>query len=111
MGTCQAKHIFPEKQYQKHWCNSHGGRTEYMLDDNSRVDCLTDQYAIEFDYASKWAESIGQSLYYGLMTNKTPGIVLIMEDYDKDIKNYNRLELMGMHYGIKVWRMKPEDLH
>lgn len=63
-----------ERYYQDKWCNNHNGETEYILSDKTRVDCLTETHAIEFDFAGKW-EAIGQSLHYGLMTSKTPGIV------------------------------------
>jgi hypothetical protein len=75
----QAAHLYKEKDYQEVWCKKAGGITEYVLDDGARVDCLTDEYAIEFDFASKWAEAVGQSLYYALKTGKKPGIVLILE--------------------------------
>lgn len=75
----QAAHQYKEKDYQEVWCKKAGGITEYVLDDGARVDCLTDDYAIEFDFAQKWAEAVGQSLYYALKTGKKPGIVLILE--------------------------------
>lgn len=75
----QAAHQYKEKEYQEVWCKKAGGITEYVLDDGARVDCLTDEYAIEFDFAPKWAEAVGQSLYYALKTGKKPGIVLILE--------------------------------
>lgn len=74
-----AAHLYKEKEYQEVWCKQAGGVTEYVLDDGARVDCLTDEYAIEFDFAPKWAEAVGQSLYYALKTVKKPGIVLIIE--------------------------------
>ncbi len=50
-----------------------------VLPDKARVDCVTDTHAIEFDFAKKWGESIGQALYYATILNKQAGIVLIME--------------------------------
>jgi len=41
-----------------------GGVIEYVLQDKTRVDCLTEEHAIEFDFANHWAESIDQALYY-----------------------------------------------
>ena len=66
--------------------------------------------AIEFDFAQKWAESIGQSLYYGLCTGKNSGIVLIMENPQKDIKYLNRLNEVAKKYNIKVWTITPQDM-
>ena len=74
-----AKHRHLEKEYQAAWCSAHNGIMEYKLEDSTRVDCLTSDYAVEFDFASKWAESIGQSLYYAQRTKRKPAVVLIME--------------------------------
>ena len=78
---------------------------EYKLDDNTRVDCLTNEYAVEFDFASKWSESIGQSLYYALKTDLKPAVVLIMEKPAKDLKYLNRLYQVSNKFGITVYTM------
>lgn len=87
--------IMYEKDYVNQYCD---GQREYVLPDKTRIDCLTDEYAIEFDYAKKWAESIGQSLYYAKKTGKKPAVAIILKqasdkkyiqrinDVDKDIK-------------------------
>ena len=100
-----AKHKHLEKEYQAAWCGAHGGIMEYKLDDNTRVDCLTNEYAVEFDFASKWAESIGQSLYYALKTDLKPAVVLIMEKPAKDLKYLNRLYQVSNKFGITVYTM------
>lgn len=97
-----SRHIHPEKYYQERWCNEHSGVIEYRLDDATRVDCLTDEYAIEFDFAPKWAESVGQALYYSLMTGKLPGVVLIMEK-EGNKRHLERLNALASRYNIKVW--------
>lgn len=76
-----ASHHLPERYYQSQWSIKHGGITEYRLDDNSRVDILTDDYAIEVDFCShKIYEAVGQSLYYAYKTHKQPAILLIIEN-------------------------------
>ena len=87
----QAKHEFKEKEYQKYWCNLHNGIMEYKLDDNTRIDCLTNKLAVEFDFAPKWHECIGQALYYGKKTKRMPACVLILEQPD-DIRFFYRLK-------------------
>ena len=79
------------------------GQIEYRLQDKTRVDCLTATYAIEFDFATKWAEAIGQSLHYGAMTNHKSGVVLIMENKAKDIKYLKRLNKVAIDHNITVW--------
>lgn len=82
--------LHPEAYYQTKWCNENKGQTEYELKDLTRVDCFTDTEAVEFDFANKWAECIGQSLYYGISTNKTPACALIIEqEKDKRYISHN----------------------
>ena len=104
-----AAHVHLEKEYQEVWCQQHNGQLEYRLEDLSRVDCLTDDYAVEFDFAAKWAESVGQALYYGLKTGKSPGVVLILED-EKDRKHLPKIKLLADKYKIKLWEMGPEEV-
>lgn len=109
-SPCFSAHLYLEKEYQGQWCKAQKGQLEYILNDKARIDCLTDNYAIEFDFASKWAESIGQALYYALSTGKAPGVVLIMENPEKDVKYLNRLNDVAKKYNIKVWTMTPQDM-
>ncbi len=75
-----AAHQHKEKEYQDAWWAQQKGTVEYVLDDKARVDCLTSEYAVEFDFAPTWAESIGQALYYATKTGKKPGVVWIFEE-------------------------------
>ena len=95
-----------EKEYQEPWCKSVGGEIEYVLPDKTRIDCLTDDYAIEFDFAKKWAESLGQAMHYSLMTNRTGGIVLIMKS-DNDLKYWKRIQrvIYEMRLPINTWML------
>ena len=103
-APCFAGRLHPEKWYQDKWCEEHRGQTEVVLPDRTRCDCLTDTHAIEFDFGNKWAEAIGQALYYSLQTGKRPGIVLIIESI-KDRKYWIRLNSIIKYYDlpIDVW--------
>jgi len=69
-----------ELKVSRAWCQRRGGRVEYRLPDGTRVDCLTDKYAVEVEYAPKWAEAVGQSLYYAsYFPNRLPAIALIVD--------------------------------
>ncbi len=98
-----AKHLNKEKVYQEHFCNHLGGVMEYRLSDKTRVDCLLDEYAIEVDFAPKWAESIGQSLYYASQTSRKAAVLLIIEDIEKDQKYLRRLENVSKQHNIDIW--------
>lgn len=93
-------HKYKEKHYVQAYCK---GQIEYRLPDKTRVDCLTEEYAIEFDYGNKWAEGIGQSLYYAKMTGKKPAIALILRS-QKDLKYIDRIKTVDKN--IKVFPIK-----
>jgi len=98
-----SKHLHKEKYYQEYFCHQLGGITEYRLPDKTRVDCLSQEYAIEVDFAQKWAESIGQSLYYADQTYKKPAVLLIMENEEKDLKYLKRLNQVSKKHKIDIW--------
>ena len=105
-----ARHLYPEKYYQKKWCIENQGILEYRLHDDTRVDCLTKDYAVEFDFAPKWAESIGQSLYYSKVTGKKPAIVLIKEK-NTDTRYIKRAQTLAQDYQINLSTMDiPEGI-
>ncbi|HHL33122.1 MAG TPA: hypothetical protein ENJ30_02015 [Desulfobulbaceae bacterium] len=107
-ADARAKHKHYEKWYQRQWCEQQGGKTEYVLPDRTRCDCLTATHAIEFDFGPKWAEAIGQSLYYSLQTGKRAGIVLILEQ-PGDMRYWIRLNsvIMEDQLDIDTWRIGP----
>lgn len=96
-------HEHPEEWYQERWCASRG-QMEVVLADGSRCDCLTDAYAVEFDFGRKWAEAIGQALNYSAQTGKRPGIVLILERAG-DERYVERIRTVDRAFGlgITVW--------
>jgi hypothetical protein len=104
-----APHRYKEKVYQGAWCAGHDGLTEVVLPDSTRVDCVTAEYAVEADFAPKWAEAIGQALYYSMRTGRKPGILLIMES-DGDTRYLERLEAVTRNLGIAVWTITPDDV-
>ncbi len=108
MPLSMAAHEKNERYYQNIWCMKNKGITEYILPDKTRVDCLTKDYAVEFDFAKKWAESVGQSLYYAEMTGKKPAIVLI-EESNNDEKYFQRAESLSKLYNITLYKIKSED--
>lgn len=75
---------------------------EYENIDKTRVDCLTEFHAVEFDFYNKWAESIGQALYYGFMTGKKPKVVLILENQKWQMVYYNRILKLSKIYNFDV---------
>ena len=96
-----------EKWYQEIWCDQTQGEVEYRLPDKTRVDCLTSTHAVEHDFGSKWAEAIGQALFYSLSTGKRSGIVLII-DKEKEWRYWIRLNSTIDHFNLPIdtWWME-----
>jgi len=92
-----------ERYYQDLWCQAHAGEVEVRQTDMTRVDCITYYHAIEFDFANKWAEAIGQALHYGIMTGKRAGIVLIGDD--ERFINRARNIIFTYSLPIDLWTM------
>lgn len=97
-------HSHNESSYQHAYCSMVGGIEEYELPDKTRVDCLTDTYAIEFDFANKKYEAVTQALWYGLNTGKIPKVVLIL---DRKLKKeqmvyFERIKKIGEVYKFGV---------
>lgn len=109
--SCFAGQNHPEKWYQDKWCAERKGKTEVVLKDMTRCDCLTETHAIEFDFGYKWAEAIGQALHYSLQTGKKAGIVLIIKS-PKDQIYWTRLTLIINHYNLTIdtWPLKTQNL-
>ncbi|MGE4396578.1 MAG: hypothetical protein AB7D34_03860 [Sulfurimonas sp.] len=89
-----------EKYYQSKMCSEFGGEIEYVLFDRTRVDCLSGEYAIEVDFAKKWAEGVGQSLYYAEVTGKKPAIGLIVGEGDE--KYLKRVQRVADKFDIQI---------
>lgn len=107
-----AQDFVKEVDYQNYLLPVFEGIGEYRLPDMTRIDILTtapdgdiapNGYAIELDFAEKWAEGIGQAEYYAIMTNRRAGVVLILEkstSYDRYIA---RLLTVAFIHDITVW--------
>jgi hypothetical protein len=107
-STANAERIRPESHYRDIWCKEHFGKTEVQLEGRTRADCVTDLYAVEIEFADKWKEAIGQSLWYAMQTGKNAGIVLILEGTRQN-KYWIRLNSVILQYKlpIQAFRVGP----
>lgn len=91
-----------ESYYQINFADTINGTREYRLFDGTRVDIVTDTFAIEVDFASKWSQSVGQALYYGKVLNKKPAILLVVNGKLED-RFVMRLVTVAADTGITIW--------
>lgn len=75
---------------------------EHVLPDGTRVDIVTSTYAIEVDFARKWAECVGQALFYALMTGKKPVCLVLVGVEDRE-PGLARLRAVCIRERIDVW--------
>ena len=102
----QAKIKYHEKYYQDMWCIQNDGIQEFKVKDESiRIDCQTEEYSLEVDFAKKFYEAIGQSLYYSILTGKKPAVLLILEKKSDELY-LKRLNIVSDKYNIKVFTVK-----
>ena len=89
-----------------------GGETEVSVT-SGRVDLVTENNAWEIDWANKWKHAIGQAIWYGLQTNKKPGIILIQSNTSefKYVQQlYSALAFAGLSDKIDV-KIYPSDFN
>ena len=102
--SLSAQAIENEDYYNKLFCEEMNGEAEYVLEDLSRVDCLTDTHAFEADWADglKVYEAIGQALYYASETGRLPGILLLIrkDNSEKYIRKVQRV--IEVYWGLKI---------
>lgn len=102
--------LLEQKNFRDQWCQRMEGQTTVLVNDTMTVDCLLDEYAVAIDYASHWAEIIGRSKYYAAMTGRKPGIVLILENEEKDFANMVRLlTAIKEDKGWIVWTIRAGE--
>lgn len=102
LGWKHVHHEHNEESYQQAWCEAHNGIMEYENSDFTRVDCLTKTHAVEFDFANKVYEGMGQCLHYGILTKKKPMLVLILDNPEKQRVYYNRAKRIAKKYKFDV---------
>lgn len=90
---------------------NHLNAREEVAVTSGRVDLLTATHAIEVERANKWKNSLGQALWYGLQTEKKPGIILLITEASQRkyaIQLGSALDYAGLSNSIDVW-LWPDD--
>ncbi len=86
---------------------------EVTLWDGTRCDYVSDTHAIEIDWAQtgKCYEAIGQALYYAIVLDKKPGILLLVKETERETarKYVFRTQTVCAKYDIKLWVETVEE--
>ena len=62
------------------FCLARDGEIEKTLPNGMRADCVTEEHAIEGDFAHKWEEAYNQARHYAIETDKKAGVLLILKN-------------------------------
>lgn len=92
-----------EAEHAEALAEKYGAALEVVQWDKTRIDFVTDDYVIEIDFAYKWAEAIGQALYYAIAdpSDRLPAIVLLV---DKGQDRFaHRCQAVCAAHGIKLF--------
>jgi hypothetical protein len=91
---------------QDRWCYDHGGQARTVLEDQTRIECLTGTHAIKFGVGTDWADALGKALYYGLKSGKKPGVVLILKN-EEDNEYWLKLNATIEYFKLPVetWKL------
>jgi hypothetical protein len=85
------------------------GKAEYRLPDKSRIDVLTDEYAVELDWLHKWHEGVGQALHYAELSGKEPVVAIGIKEMDYDREKLKLAKRVANKSGIGVWVVRAKD--
>ena len=64
---------------QRHW------RVEVPMPDSTRCDLISETYAMEVEWASKWKEAPAQATLYAIWTGKKPAVILLVKSSDEKL--------------------------
>lgn len=102
-----------EDFYTNIWCAANGGQEEVRTAMGTRADCVLDNYAVEVDFDTKWAEGLGQALHYGVEFDRPAAVLLIIQNHDgKDRSAYiERLQatINGAGLNVTVFTIETVD--
>lgn len=101
----------PDDSNEHVWTNAFAitieGKTEVAVS-FGRADVITENYAVEVDFLSKWKEGLGQALHYGDATGLVPVLALItLSRVDDGL--LKQIERLCTSKGVKVVLLVPES--
>ena len=85
-----------------------GGEAEHRLPERTRVDVLTDKYAVEVAWVGKFEEGIGQALRYSYATGKEPVVALGLKG-DWSPEELETARRVCRKNRIHVWKLRAAE--
>ena len=92
-----------EKAQVQFLAEKYEAEVEVRLWDMTRVDLLSAEYAYEVDWAHNFAEGVGQAVYYGKITHRKPGLILLVKDLVKEQRFVYRASIACEAAGVELF--------
>lgn len=86
-----------------------GWKAEVALADGSRADLISEQYAVEVEWAPKWKEAPAQATLYALLADKKPLVILLTKGDSAEKLHILRCKLVCEKLGIKLETIKARN--
>ena len=93
---------FGEIYYSAKIAEEMGVAAEVRLPDETRCDILTDEYAYEVEWATKWKEAPGQAVLYSIWTDRKPAIILLIRNYRNEKLHILRCKMVCERLNIRL---------
>ncbi len=80
-----------------------GGVPEVRTFDGSRVDVLTERYAIEVDWVKNWKTGPAQAVLYGAQLGREPAVILLTRGKPSEERYLHRAHTVCARIGVACW--------
>ena len=84
------------------------GEAEFRLPDQSVVDVLTDDHAIEVDWLENWHKGVGKALHYATLSKRKPVLAIRLKGDDWKKEQLETVIQVAQKNGISVWLLEAE---
>jgi hypothetical protein len=98
-----------EYDFVKEQCELWEGEQDYLLRDQTRVDCVTEEMTVEFEFADNWKRALGPALHAASRTGKAAAIALILRR-ESDEAYVKELLAVKKSFGLelKIFQLKEQ---
>ena len=102
----------PRETDQIKWlAEEYGCECEVVLEDGSRADLVSRDYAVEVEWCEKWKEAPAQAVLYSVWTGKKPAVILLAGKGDAAAEKVSilRCKLVCERLGVKLAVVKARE--
>ena len=92
----------PEPRWSEWLAYQMYGESEVPTPCGSRCDVVTESHAWEVEWIKKWSQAPGQAVLYGLLLERSPGVVLLSRRKSTEKHYYLRCFIVCRELGIDL---------